>query len=140
MFGVGYTRRVKPTLRLLRLRGIPVDAHWTWPVAFAVVAWTLAASVFPSAYPGVGGLGHGLMAIVATGILFGSVVLHELAHALVARRQGMEVEGICLWLLGGVSDVGGRPRSPGQEFRVAASGPAVSLALAAVLAAAGGVG
>ena len=136
MVGVGYTRRVKPTLRLLRLRGIPVDAHWTWPVAFAVVAWTLAVAVFPSAYPGGNGLGYGLMAIVATGILFGSVVLHELAHALVARRQGLEVEGICLWLLGGVSDVGGRSRSPGQEFRVAASGPAVSLALAAVLAAA----
>ncbi|MEA2900405.1 MAG: hypothetical protein QOH36_292 [Actinomycetota bacterium] len=131
---------MKPTLRLLRLRGIPVDAHWTWPVAFAVVAWTLAASVFPSAYPEVGGLGHVVMAIVATGILFGSVVLHELAHAVVARREGMEVEGVCLWLLGGVSDVGGRPSSPGQEFRIAASGPAVSLILAAVLAAAGAWG
>ncbi|MEA2973056.1 MAG: hypothetical protein QOG82_1514 [Actinomycetota bacterium] len=131
---------MKPTLRLLRLRGIPVDAHWTWPVAFAVVAWTLAASVFPSAYPDVGGLGHVVMAIVATGILLGSVVLHELAHAVVARREGMEVEGVCLWLLGGVSDVGGRPSSPGQEFRIAASGPAVSLILAAVLAAAGAWG
>jgi len=137
---MGTPGRVKPTLRLLRLRGIPVDAHWTWPVAFAVVAWTLAVSVFPSAYPGVGGPGHALMAIVTTGILFGSVVLHELAHAVVARRQGLEVEGICLWLLGGVSDVGGRPHSPGQEFRVAASGPAVSLALAAILGFAGAWG
>ncbi len=125
---------MKPTFRLLRLRGIPVGAHWTWPVAFAIVAWTLARSVFPSAYPGVGGAGNLVMAVTATGLLFLAVVLHELAHALVARREGMPVHGITLWLLGGVSDVGGRARSPGQELRVAASGPVVSLVLAAALA------
>ena len=133
-FDGGYSRRVEPTFRLTRLRGIPVGAHWTWPVAFAVVAWTLAASVFPSAYPGVGGTGHLLMALAATGLLFVSVGLHELAHATSARREGMPVRGITLWLLGGVSDVGGEATSPGQEFRVAASGPGVSLVLAAVLA------
>ncbi len=125
---------MEPTFRLLRLRGIPVGAHWTWPVAFTVVAWTLARSVFPSAYPGVGDGGHLAMAVAATGLLFLSVVLHELAHAVTARREGMPVHGITLWLLGGVSDVGGRPRSPGQELRVAASGPVVSLVLAAALA------
>ena len=125
---------MEPTFRLLRVRGIPVGAHWTWVLAFGIVAWTLAASVFPSAYPGLDGRDHLLMALAAAVLLFASVVLHELAHAVVARREGMPVEGITLWLLGGVSDVGGRPRSPGQEFRVAASGPAVSLLLAAAFA------
>ena len=132
--GGGYIRGVEPTFRLTRLRGIPVGAHWTWPVAFALVAWTLGASVFPSVYPAVGGAGHVLMAVVATGLLFVSVGLHELAHATAARREGMPVRGITLWLLGGVSDVGSAARSPGQEFRVAASGPGLSLVLAAVLA------
>ena len=57
---------MEPTFRLLRVRGIPVGAHWTWPVAFAVVAWTLARSVFPSAYPGLGTGAHLLMAVAAT--------------------------------------------------------------------------
>jgi len=127
---------METTFRLLRVRGIPVGAHWTWAVAFVVVAGTLARSVLPSAYPGLGTGTHLLMAVATAGLLFGSVVLHELAHAVAARREGMPVEGITLWLLGGVSDVGGRARSPGQELRVAASGPAVSLLLAALLAAA----
>ncbi len=127
-----------PTFRLLRLGGIPVDAHWTWPVAFAVVAWTLAASVFPADFPEVGGAGHVVMAVAAAGLLFLSVVLHELAHAVVARRAGMPVCGVTLWLLGGVSDTGHRARSPGQELAVAGSGPLVSLALAGGLALAAG--
>ncbi|HVF14899.1 MAG TPA: site-2 protease family protein [Acidimicrobiales bacterium] len=127
---------MEPTFRLLRVRGIPVDAHWTWPVAFAIVAWTLARSVLPAAYPGVGHGAHLAMAVVVAGLLFASVVLHELAHAVVARREGMPVEGITLWLLGGVSDVGARADSPGQELRVAASGPVVSLLLAGLFLAA----
>jgi PDZ domain-containing secreted protein/Zn-dependent protease/predicted transcriptional regulator len=127
---------MKPTFRLFRVRGVPVGAHWTWLVAFAVVAWALAASVFPSAYPHLGGHDHVLMALAAAGLLFASVVLHELAHAVAARREGMPVEGITLWLLGGVSDAGDRARSAGQELRVAASGPVVSVALAALSAAA----
>ncbi len=99
----------------MRLGGIPVDAHWTWPVAGAVVAWTLAASVFPSAYPGVDGIGHVVMALAATGLLFVSVVLHELAHAVAARREGMPVTGVTLWLLGGVSDAGHRLAPPGRS-------------------------
>ncbi len=131
---------MEPTFRLLRVRGIPVGAHWTWPVAFAIVAWTLARSVFPSAYPGLDGGTHLLMAVATAGLLFASVVAHEVAHAVTARREGMPVEGVVLWILGGVSDVGGRARSAGQELRVAASGPALSLVLACVFAggAAGG--
>ena len=131
---------MEPTLRLLRVRGIAVGAHWTWAVAFAVVAGALARSVLPSAYPGLGTGAHLLMAVAATALLFVSVVLHELAHAVAARREGMPVAGVTLWLLGGVSDVGGPATSPGQELRVAASGPAVSLVLAGALAtaAAGG--
>ena len=125
---------MRPTFPLVRLRGVPVGAHWSWPVAFAIVAWTLARSVFPSAYPGVGGVGHVAMALVVTGLLFASVVAHELAHAVAARREGMPVTGVTLWLLGGVSDVGDRAPAPGPELRVAASGPAVSLGLAAVMA------
>ena len=115
-------RGMEPTFRLLRVRGIPVGAHWTWPVAFAVVAWTLARSVLPSAFPGARRRRPPRSwRWSPPACCSRRVVLHELAHAVVARREGMPVDGITLWLLGGVSDVGGRARSPGQELRVAAS-------------------
>ena len=69
------------------------------------------------------------MAIVAAFLFFLSLLLHEFGHALQARREGIEIDGITLWLFGGVARFKGSFRSAGAEFRVAIAGPLVSLAL-----------
>src|SRR5262249_10171901 len=69
------------------------------------------------------------MAIVASLLFLASIALHELGHSWVARREGIEVDSITLWLFGGVSQLKGRFKSPGAEFRVAVAGPLVSIVL-----------
>jgi Zn-dependent protease/CBS domain-containing protein len=96
---------------------------------FALLAWTLARGVFPAANPGLSEGTHLAMALVATAFFFGSLLLHELGHALQARREGIEIEGITLWLFGGVARFKGMFPSAGAELRVAIAGPVVSLAL-----------
>lgn len=68
-------------------------------------------------------------------LLFASIVLHELGHAVVARRRGVAIEGIDLWLLGGVSKLRGSPHDPGDELRYAAAGPAVTVGVTLVFGA-----
>jgi len=80
------------------------------------------------------------MAAVATVLFFASILLHELGHAIQAGRDGIPIEGITLWVFGGIASLGGQPPSAGAEFRMAIAGPAVSLALGvACLAAALGL-
>jgi Zn-dependent protease/CBS domain-containing protein len=88
--------------------------------------------VFPSQNPG---LSHGTyiaMAVVAGLAFFASLLLHELGHARVAQREGMEIDGITLWLFGGVSQFKGAFPGAGAEFRIAIAGPLVSLVLGVV--------
>ena len=101
---------------------------------FALIAWTLADAVFPSQNPGLSDGTYVAMAIVAALLFFASLLLHELGHAVQARREGMEIEGITLWLFGGVAQFKGAFPSAGAEFRIAIAGPAVSLALGLLFA------
>jgi len=112
-----------------RFGGVQVRINWSWLVVFALIVWSLADGVFPSQNPG---LSHGVylaMAIVAALLFFASVLLHELGHAWQARREGVGIDSITLWLFGGVAQFKGRFASAGAEFRIAAAGPLVSLAL-----------
>ncbi|MDQ4070402.1 MAG: CBS domain-containing protein, partial [Actinomycetota bacterium] len=122
---------MESTFTLLRVRGIPIGINWSWLFVFAIVVWSLSTVLFPATYPGLEGTAYLAMAVVAAALFFGSVLLHELGHALRAVREGMQIEGITLWLLGGVAKLRGTPPSPGVEFRVAVWGPAITLALAA---------
>jgi Zn-dependent protease len=122
------------SLRLGRIAGIEIGINWSWLVVFGLITWSLSEAVFPNQNPG---LSHGTyiaMAIVASLLFFGSLLLHELGHALVARREGMEIEGITLWLFGGVAKFRGIFPSAGAEFRIAAAGPLVSLVLGVLFA------
>ncbi|MGP3921129.1 site-2 protease family protein [Nonomuraea sp. 10N515B] len=119
------------SFRFLRIKGIAIGAHWSWLLIAALVVWSLAGWVFPTAYPGLPGEAYLAMAAVAAVLFFGSVLLHELGHALVAEREGVEIKEITLWLLGGVAHLRGKPESPRAEFRVAIAGPVITLALAA---------
>jgi Zn-dependent protease/CBS domain-containing protein len=116
-------------LSIGRVGGIEVRLNWSLIAVFALIAWSLTEGVFPSQNPG---LSHGTyvaMGIVAAVLFLVSILLHELGHSLVARREGIEVDSITLWLFGGVSQFKGRYKSPGDEFRVAFTGPLVSVVL-----------
>src|SRR6266545_3230754 len=117
------------SLRLGRVAGIEIGINWSWLVVFALLLWTLATGIFPSTNPKLSGGTHVAMAIVATVIFFSSLVLHELGHALQARREGVEIEGITLWLFGGVAKFKGMFPSARAEFRIAVAGPLVSLGI-----------
>jgi Zn-dependent protease len=130
---------MESSFTLFRVRGIAIGAHWTWLLVFAMVVWSLATALFPARYPDLDGSTYVVMALVAAVVLFGSVVLHELGHALRALEEGMPIKGITLWLFGGVAQLAGSPPSAGAEFRVAACGPVVSAVLAVVFGAAAGL-
>jgi Zn-dependent protease/CBS domain-containing protein len=121
------------SFRLGRVFGIEIGANWTWLIVFALIVWSLGASVFPSQDKGLSHATYWLMAAVAAVAFFASILLHELGHALVARREGVEIQGITLWLFGGVAKLRGRMPSAGAEFRIAIGGPLVSVAIATTL-------
>jgi Zn-dependent protease/CBS domain-containing protein len=118
--------------RLGRIAGVKVDVNWSVLVIFALIAWGLAAGRFPAAYPGHPRWAYVLAGIVAALAFLLGLLAHELSHAIVARRNGQAVEGITLWLFGGVARLEGEARSPGAELRVAGVGPLVSLVLGLV--------
>ncbi len=122
------------SLDIGRLAGIRIAIHWSWLIVFALIAWTLADAVFPAQNPGLSDAAYIAMAVTAALLFFLSLLLHELGHALQARREGMEIEGITLWLFGGVAQFKGAFPSAGAEFRIAVAGPAVSLALGLLFA------
>jgi len=118
------------SLRLGRIAGIPVGASWSVLLIAALFAWSLAGSILPGLVPGLVPSTYWAAAVVATGLFLGSLLAHEVGHALVARRAGLRVRGITLWLLGGVAQLEDEPASPRDDLRVAIVGPAISLALA----------
>jgi Zn-dependent protease len=118
------------SLRLGRIAGIPIGASWSVLFIALLVGWPLAGQVLPEWVPGLAPSLYWLAGAVATGLFLGSLLAHELGHAVVARRAGLRVRGITLWLLGGVAQLEDEPASPRDDLRVALVGPAVSLALA----------
>jgi Zn-dependent protease len=116
---------MRESLRLGRVFGIPVGISWTLLVVVGLLSYDLALGL-----PGGPTVAAVTVAGVAAVIFFTSVLLHELAHSLVARRYGLRVDGITLWLLGGVSRLEGEVPTAKAEFRIAIAGPAVSAALA----------
>ena len=123
---------MNPTFRLGRIAGIRIGINWSWLIVFALIVWSLAAAVFPSQNPGLSDAEYVAMAVAAALLFFASLLLHELGHALQAKRDGLEIEGINLWLFGGVAQFKGGFPSAGAEFRIAIAGPLVSLALGAL--------
>jgi Zn-dependent protease/predicted transcriptional regulator len=120
---------VTSSIELGRIAGIRIGVNWSWLVVFALIVWSLASAVFPDQNPGLSDATYIAMALVAALLFFASILLHELGHAIQARRDGMEIEGITLWLFGGVAQFRGNFPSAGAEFRIAIAGPVVSLLL-----------
>jgi len=120
---------VQDSLTLGRIAGVRFGVNWSWLVVFALIVWTLATGIFPETNEGLSNGTYVAMALVAAFLFFGSLLAHELGHAIQARREGMEIEGITLWLFGGVAKFKGMFPSAGAEFRIAVAGPLVSLVL-----------
>ncbi len=119
-------------LRLGRLFGIEIAIDWSWAFIFLLMSWNLT-EVFLRWHPE-WSLGTSfVLAVIAALLFFGSVLAHELAHSLVARRFGVRVREIRLFLFGGVSNLEGEPPSPGAELWTAIVGPIVSFAIGIVL-------
>ena len=127
---------IRSSLRFGRIAGIEIGASWSWLIIVAILFLSLAASVFPATNPGLGSGAYAAMAAVAALLFFASLTAHELGHALQARREGMEIDGITLWVFGGVARFTGRFPSAGAELRIALAGPAVSLVLGVLFLAA----
>jgi Zn-dependent protease/CBS domain-containing protein len=127
------------SFHLGRIGGIRVGVHWSVLVIFVLIAWGLATSRFPAVSPE-HSTGAYITAAVLTAVLFfASLLAHEMSHALVARRNGVGVQDITLWLFGGVARLSGEARSPGAELRIAGIGPLVSLLLGVVFTGVAGV-
>ena len=120
------------TFRLGRVAGFEIGAHWSLLLVVALIVWSLADGVFPATNPGLADGTYLAMAIIASALFFASIVLHELGHAVQARRDGVLIDGITLWVFGGVARLRGEPPTAGAELRMAIAGPAVSLAIGAV--------
>ena len=118
--------------RLGSIFGFEIRVDLSWLIIFFLVLWTLSAGIFPTNYPGFDSSTYFGMGIVATLLFFASLLAHELSHSFVARAKGIPVEGITLFIFGGVSRTRMDAQTPGDEFQIAGVGPVVSLLLAAV--------
>ena len=121
------------TMRVLTIRGIPINVHVSWLVIYGLITWTLATGYFPRALPDLPAAAHWANGLLAAFLLFVSVLLHELSHSFVAMAHGLSVRGITLHVFGGVSHLEDEAPSPRAEFLIAVVGPVTSFAIAAVL-------
>jgi Zn-dependent protease len=128
MFGGG-------SVRLARVLGIDITASFTWFIVLFLMIWGLS-GYFRDVLSSYSQTVAYALAVAGALLFFVSLVLHELGHAIVARRNGIEIAGIELWFFGGLAKMTRDTDSPGEEFRIAAAGPAVTL-LIVVLCAAG---
>jgi Zn-dependent protease len=122
----------KSSIPIGRVFGIPIRLHFSWFFIFALVTWALAASYFPGVYPNWSVASKVITAIITSLLFFGSVLLHELMHSVVARASGIPVKSITLFIFGGVSQITEEPRKPGIELRMAIAGPLTSLVLGGI--------
>jgi Zn-dependent protease len=115
------------SFRLGRIAGIDIYIHFSLLIILVLLTWSLATGWFAQLYPGWSTATYWIVSLIAAVLLFVSVLLHELAHSVVARARGLPVKNITLFIFGGVSNLQQEPGSPGVEFQMAVVGPVVSL-------------
>jgi Zn-dependent protease/predicted transcriptional regulator len=120
------------SLRIGKIAGIDIYIHVSWIIILVLLTVSLAIGWFPQLYPGQSTATYWIVSLIAALLLFVSVLLHELAHSLVARRRGLPVKNITLFIFGGVSNIEQEPKDPGIEFQVAVVGPITSILIGVV--------
>ncbi len=114
------------SIRIGKIAGIEIYIHISWIVIVVLLTWSLAVGWFP-VYRGWSTATYWVVGFIAALLLFVSVLVHELAHSVVARARGLPVKNITLFVFGGVSNIEKEPGSPGVEFQMAIVGPITSL-------------
>jgi Zn-dependent protease/CBS domain-containing protein len=120
------------SLRIGRIAGIEISLHISWLIIFVLLTWSLATGWFADLYPGWTPATYWLVSVLASLLLFASVLAHELAHSLVARARGLPVRNITLFIFGGISNIEQEPQNPSTEFQMAFVGPLTSLVIGAL--------
>src|SRR4030065_627815 len=114
------------SLRIGKIGGIEVFIHWSWLPIFLLITWSFATGILDHFYPEWSPAQRWLAGAIVSLAFFLSLLLHELAHSLLARRRGIDVRDITLFFLGGVSSLKGEPRTAQDEFALAIVGPPTS--------------
>lgn len=120
------------SIKVATVIGIPIKIHFSWLVIFALISWSLSTFYFPPANPFLSPLIYWTFGIIASAMLFLSVVIHELAHSYVALKYKIPIINITLFIFGGVAQMKGEPSNPDAEIKIALAGPFTSFFLALV--------
>lgn len=116
--------------KIATLQGFDIRIDPSWGLIAALITWSLSTQFFPAVYPGASASVYFLLALLAMLGFFTSLILHEMSHSVVARRFGVEIKGITLFIFGGVAELGSEPKTAVSEFWIAIAGPLMSFALA----------
>jgi len=119
-------------LNLFKLFGFQVNIDFSWVFIAVLIAWSLSTGLFPFQYQGLSTRTYWIMGIIGSLGLFLSIIIHEFSHSLVARRYGMNMKGITLFIFGGMAEMSDEPPNPRAEFMMAVVGPVTSMLLAGV--------
>jgi Zn-dependent protease/CBS domain-containing protein len=116
--------------RLGSVLGFEIRIDYSWFIIFFLILWTFTVGVFPASVPGLETGVYVAMGVIGTLLFFASLLAHEISHSLVARGRGIPVEGITLFVFGGMAHTRMEAESPGDEFAIAGIGPVSSLGIA----------
>ena len=116
-------------IKLGKIFGIEIRLHFSWVIIFFLVGYSLSFLYFPEQYPRLPQATYVFMGLAATFLFFASILFHEMSHSIVARRNGLPIRFITLFVFGGVSSISREPDDPKVELKMAAAGPAASIVL-----------
>ncbi|MBW3623832.1 MAG: site-2 protease family protein [Armatimonadetes bacterium] len=119
-------------IHLFKLFGFDVGIDASWFIIFFLLTWSLASGLFPARYEGLDTVTYWIMGVIGAACLFLSVVAHEFSHAMVARRYGIPMRGITLFIFGGIAEMTEEPKDATSEFMMAVAGPISSFFIAGI--------
>jgi Zn-dependent protease len=126
---------LKRKMRLFKLLGFTVSIDASWGIILFLVIWSLAEGLFPNYFPDLNIRTYWLMGLFGAIGLFVSIIIHEFSHSLIARKYGLQIKGITLFIFGGVAEMKDEPDNPRTEFFMAIAGPIASFILSLLFAA-----
>lgn len=119
----------RKSINIINVFGIQIRADYSWFIILGLIAWSFTANVVPLQFPELTTITSIVLGGIMTVLFFGSLLLHELAHALYAKSKGLEINNITLFIFGGAAEIHEEPKKPGQEFMMAFLGPLTSIIL-----------
>ncbi|MBS7655463.1 site-2 protease family protein [Candidatus Bathyarchaeota archaeon] len=122
------------SIKIGKIMDIEIKLHYTWLIIFFFITWSIALGYARLQYLNLPSIFYWIIGVATAFIVFLSVLIHELFHSLIAKRKGLPVPRITLFIFGGVAEIAEEPKNPIVEFKMAAAGPLSSLMIAMVFA------